>query len=311
MRIFVGTDETQIVAHRVLEYSIRKSATVPVEFVPMLNVPHPMPRDPANRPRTTFSFCRFVIPERCDYHGRALYLDADTLVFGDVAELADLPFGGHKILTSAPQPTAAWNGRGGAYLGSRSVAVMLLDCGRLSWKVDDVVAGLDEGRYSYEELMSELSLEGPDEIADSIPPEWNHLERYEPGRTKLLHYTVVPTQPWKNDDNPLGQIWMSWYGDAVEAGAVPPEEVEALVAAGRAKSSLLAALRLAPSRRTGAPNASLELATAHQQLQQRITTLEDTIAEMKRSWSWRIGASTVRILSVPRDLLRRARARTR
>ena len=55
IRVYVGTDDTQMVAVQVLEYSIRRFATRPVEVIPMLNLPVPMPKDPANRPRTGFS----------------------------------------------------------------------------------------------------------------------------------------------------------------------------------------------------------------------------------------------------------------
>ena len=58
IRVYVGTDDTQMVDLQVLEYSIRRFATRPVEVVPMLNLPVPMPKDPANRPRTGFSFAR-------------------------------------------------------------------------------------------------------------------------------------------------------------------------------------------------------------------------------------------------------------
>jgi Glycosyl transferase family 8 len=300
LRIFLGTDESQIVAHRVLEYSIRKSASIPVEVTAMLNLPHRIAKDPANRPRTTFSFYRFMIPKLCGYRGRALYLDADMLVFGDVAELADMPFGPHKVLCTAPPATPAWKPHEGAYLGSRSVAVMLLDCERLRWDVDEIIADLDGGRYTYQELMSDVCIVPPGEIADTIPPEWNDLEHYEPGRTKLLHYTVVPTQPWRSDENPLGDLWTSWYEEAVAAGAVPPEEVEALIERGLVKPALRAALRTAPSRRAVLTNAALDLATA----QQRIARLESKLAAMERSWSWRIGDGIVRALRVPRSLLR-------
>ena len=92
---------------------------------------------------------------------------------------------------------------------------MLLDCERLDWEIDDIVGGLDEGRYTYEQLMFELCVVDEDEINDNIPPVWNHLEHYEPGETKLLHYTVVPTQPWKNDKNPLQDA----VGARVQGGA--------------------------------------------------------------------------------------------
>lgn len=302
LRIFVGTDDTQLLAFRVLEYSIRKSSSVPVEVVPLFDTEHRMPRDPQNRPRTRFSFSRFVIPELCGYEGRALYLDADMLVFGDVAELHDLPFDGAKILTSAPARTEAWDAHDTAYLGVRSVAVMLLDCAQLPWKVDDIVAGLDEGRYTYQQLMSDVCVVEPDEIVDAIPPEWNDLERYTPGRTKLLHFTVVPTQPWKNDDNPLTDVWTAWYREAVAGGAVPPTEVEELIDAGLAKPSLRPALSLAPSRRTVLTGASLDLITARR----RIGELEGELAAVRVSTSWRVGSAVVRSLRAPAEAVRRA-----
>ncbi len=305
LRIFVGTDDTQIVAHRVLEYSIRKHASIPVEFTPMLDFPHRMPRDPANRPRTRFSYCRFMIPELCGFRGRALYLDADMLVFGDIAELADLSFGSRKILCSTPEHPETWDQYGGKYLGARSAAVMLLDCSRLQWDVDEIVGGLDEGRYTYEELMSDLCIVDPDEVANTIAPEWNDLERFDPNATKLLHYTIVPTQPWKNDENPLGELWMSYYREAVEAGAVPPDEVEWMIDRGLAKQSLRPALRQAPSRRSTVANASLDLASAREQIRR----LEARVAAMERSLSWRLGSRIVRAARAPRRWLRRRTGR--
>ncbi|MFM8304377.1 MAG: glycosyltransferase, partial [Actinomycetota bacterium] len=258
LRIFVGVEESQLVAYRVLEYSIRKTASIPVEVTPMLDLPHRVPRDAANRPRTSFSFARFAIPGLCGYQGRALYLDADMLVLGDVAELAELAFGDHPVLVSASHGTEQWSGHEPVDNFGAQQAVMLLDCGRLSWDVDEIVDGLDEGRYSYRDLMADLCIVDRVQVAADIPAEWNDLEHYDPGSTRLVHFTVVPTQPWKVDGHPLDDLWMAWYGEAVEAGAVPPEEVESLVVVGDVKPSLRAALRRAPARRAVVTNASLE-----------------------------------------------------
>ena len=102
----------------------------------------------------------------------------------------------------------AWKRQESFFQPGRQMSVMLLDCSRLDWDVEQIIRGLVEGRYTYRQLMFDLCVVRPEEIADRIPPEWNCLECYEPGRTKLLHYTVVPTQPWKNDENPLCPIWM-------------------------------------------------------------------------------------------------------
>jgi hypothetical protein len=238
MRVFCGLDESQIVAARVLEYSIRKHASRPVRFYPMLDVPTPVPKDPENRGRTGFSFSRFHIPKFAGYKGRALYVDADMQVFGDLAELWEIPFDGAKVMcTRQDEPPEQWKDSSWFHPG-RQLSVMLLDCERLDWDIEDIVGGLDAGGYDYQQLMFELCVVDPDEINDNIPPEWNHLEHYEPGKTKLLHYTVVPTQPWKNDKNPLKTLWEPEFREARAAGVVHAEEALRLARRGHIKPSL-------------------------------------------------------------------------
>ncbi len=222
MRVFVGVDESQLLAAAVLEHSIREHTAGPVEVTPMLKVESPMPRDERNRPRTAFSFSRFHIPALAGFHGRALYLDADMQVFSDLRELWEIPFDGAKVLcTNQPEPPEQWRGSPYFHPG-RQMSVMMLDCAALDWDVAQIVRGLDEGRYTYEQLMFDMCLLERDEIRDGLPPEWNHLEHYERGSTKLLHYTVVPTQPWKNDKNPLRHLWEEAFARAWAEGVVPP-----------------------------------------------------------------------------------------
>jgi hypothetical protein len=295
LRIFIGTDETQIVAHEVLAYTIRKHASVPVDVTPMLDVPVRLPKDPANNPRTGFSFYRYKIPELCGYRGRALYLDPDMLALGDVAELATLPFGAHSVLcTNQPAPPKRWEGDPKFRPGLHS-AVMLLDCSRLRWKLDEIVDGLDEGRYTYAQLR-DLSVFDSDEVGATIPTAWNHLEHYEPGVTRLVHFTVVHTQPWKTDGNPLDDLWTSWYREALEAGAVSTEAVARSVLAGDVKASLAEWLAHAPEGSPAMAAALLELDEARV----RTARLDRELASLKASSSWRIGSRLVRTLRAPR-----------
>lgn len=238
MRVFCGLDESQIVAARVLEYSIRRYASRPVRFFPMLDVSTPEPKDPKNRGRTGFSFSRFHIPKLASHTGRGLYVDADMQVFGDLAELWEIPFEGATVMcTRQDEPPEQWKGSSWFKPG-RQMSVMLLDCERLDWDIEDIVGGLDAGRYTYEQLMFDLCVVPPDEINDKLPPEWNHLEHYEPGTTKLLHYTVVPTQPWKNDKNPLRSLWEPAFQEARAAGVVHRDEAFRLARRGYLKPSL-------------------------------------------------------------------------
>ena len=333
IRIFIGTDETQTIAARVLEYTIRKNTTRPVEFVHLDKIDVPLPRDPSNQPRTLFSFKRFAIPALCGYRGQALYLDADMVVFGDVAELWDRPMAPFEVLcTWQPEAPEAWRHHP-SFKPGRQMSVMLLDCARLQWDATKIVQGLDEGRYTYEQLMFDLCVISPDKIAETLPPEWNCLEWYDPGTTKLLHYTVVETQPWKTDVNPLGHIWTALYAEAVAAGAVPRGEVDEGIAKGFLKPALAAALSVAlppatsetsvqeraPSRlyvlelEARAARAEALMASARvAKLEAETIALKDYVEEMNHSWNWRVGRI---VLAPPRTALRVfrkiARSRTR
>jgi hypothetical protein len=304
MRIFVGGDESEDVAARVLEHTIRKHASGPVRVTIMRDYVIPVPKDPKNRARTKFSFYRFRIPELCGHRGRALYVDSDMQVFRDVAELWRIPFVERKILcTRQDSPPPAWKDVSWFHPG-RQFSVMLLDCDRLPWRIEDVIRGLDEGAYDYRNLLFEMCLVRPDEIGDDLPVEWNHLETHVPGRTALTHFTVVPTQPWKTDDTPLNDLWMRAYEEAVAAGAIDPNSVKQGIAQGYYKPGLAAALAKAPTFWSWrdpdevAATTATDLARARQE----IARLRSELDAVRSSWTWRVG----RLLTKPLALLRRA-----
>ena len=118
---------------------------------------------------------------------------------------------------------------------------MLLDCARLHWDLAQIVRGLDERRYSHAQLVNELCLVEPDEIADTLPGEWNCLEWHEADHSQLVHFAAPPHYPWKGHDHPLAGLWMNAYRAAVAAGAIPVQEVTLGVAAGHLKQELLTA----------------------------------------------------------------------
>jgi hypothetical protein len=267
VRIFVGADESQIVAARVLEHSIRKHTDALVRVSPMLNVRPPMPKKRENRPRTAFSFARFMIPQLAGYRGRAIYLDADMQVFGDICELWEAPLGDHHLLcTTQGETPEKWKGSNWFHPGPQ-MSVMVLDCESLRWDIEEIVADLDAGRYTYADLLFRMCIVPPERLDATLPVGWNHLETYEPGVTRLVHYTVVPTQPWKSTDNPLRELWLDGYREAVKDGAVPPFEVEEAVAKGHVRRDLLDALPSAPPpSRTDRSSTSLELEAARRRI---------------------------------------------
>lgn len=231
IRVYVGSQEEQMLAVKVLEHSIRRHASMTVEVV-ALHVPgieFPMPRDSANRPRTPFSFQRFTIPMLAGYQGRAIYVDSDMQVFRDIRELWTLPFEGADLLAC---PAADGTTRRPQF------SVMLLDCERLRWTPQTVVDALDSGALDYPKLMYDMALAR--EVRATIPPEWNSLEHFEPGRTALLHYTDMNKQPWVSRRNRLGHLWTRGLIDAVDDGFITLAEVREHVQRGWVRPSLLA-----------------------------------------------------------------------
>ncbi|HET6158077.1 MAG TPA: glycosyltransferase [Dongiaceae bacterium] len=245
-RVFVGTDRSQMIGVKVLEYSIRKHSSIEVDVRPMVDLALPEPADPRHAQRTGFSFSRFAIPQLAGYRGKAVYLDADMLVFKDFMELWAIPFDGAKVIIQEELPTEAQKSQKGGAPSKRikQCSVMLLDCGRLNWDVNKLIADLGV-RYSYEDLMYHLCILEPDEIAYRIPFAWNSLERYEAGTTRLLHYTDMHMQPWVAPENPNGYLWIGYLKEMLNLGLVTQADIEEEIALGHARPSL--ALELAES----------------------------------------------------------------
>jgi hypothetical protein len=229
IRVYVGSEEAQMLAVKVLEFSITRRATMPVEVLPLHRnrLEFPMPRDARNRPRTPFSFQRFGIPALKNYRGRAIYLDSDMQVFRDITELWTLPFDGADLL-AAREP--------GESARRPQFSVMLLNCERLRWNLVDIVAALDRGELTYETLMYDMAVAR--HIRPAIEPRWNSLERYVEGETALLHYTDMPTQPWVSRENPLGYLWARDLFASVEQGFIPEHYVKEQIQIGAVRPSL-------------------------------------------------------------------------
>ncbi|MGE0742052.1 MAG: glycosyl transferase family 8 [Hyphomonadaceae bacterium] len=241
-RVFVGSDRSQLLAVKVLDFSIRRRTDMKVAVRSMHDVELPDPKDIRQGKRTGFSFTRFAIPQLSGFTGRALYLDADMLVLRDLRELYAMPFNGAKVHVQAPPPETA-DKPAAPKKRVRQSSVMLLDCAALRWDPLDIIAGLD-GRYTYEELMQQLCILAPEEIGEGVPFEWNSLETYIPGRTGLIHYTDMPTQPWVHVANRNGWLWINEVRDMIDAGVLTRDEIAEEVRLGYFRPSLLEELAL-------------------------------------------------------------------
>ena len=247
VRVFVGSDRSQDLAVDLLAYSIRRHTDLPVEVTSMTSLKLPEPKDVRQGSRTNFSFTRFAIPALCNYQGRAIYMDADMQVFKDIEELWTLPFEGDEkiqILEEIPEEFQPKEGQVGAPKArKKQSSVMLLDCSRLDWVAEDIIAGLD-GDYTYDQLLSDICILEADEIGWRVPWVWNSLETYIPGTTALTHYTDMYTQPWASHLNPIGWGWLEEVKRMLADGSLAWEQLEKEVELGHFRPSLLTELRL-------------------------------------------------------------------
>lgn len=240
-RIFVGSDRSQALAVKVLEYSIRRHTDLPIVLTPMDSLNLPEPEDPRQGSRTGFSFTRFAIPRLAGYQGKALYLDADMQVFSDIRELVEIPFEGAKVVIQEGVPEEHQPAAGQVGAPEKRIkqcSVMLLDCDRLDWVPEDIISRLGI-EYTYEQLLYELCILEDSDIRYGIPFEWNSLETFVAGKTRLIHYTDMYTQPWASPANPNGWVWIEEVRRMIHDGALSVADISEEIRLGFFRPSLL------------------------------------------------------------------------
>lgn len=245
IRIFVGTDRSQLLAVPVLEHSIKRHAQHPVEVYAMLDLPVRQPRDPRERQRTGFSFSRFCIPKLCGYQGKAIYMDADMVVRKDISELWDLSFDGAKVIIQEPLNDTQSNTEGKSGAPKKRIkqcAVMVIDCERTKWDINTIVESIDNREFSYEELFYHLCVLEESEIKFGIPFNWNSLEHFD-STTANLHYTDVYTQPWSSPFNKNAWVWFEEVRMMLESGALTWDQIQTEIDQGFFRPSLIQDLK--------------------------------------------------------------------
>jgi lipopolysaccharide biosynthesis glycosyltransferase len=240
IRIYVGVDRSQFLAVPVLEYSIKRHTTAKVEVIPMLDLPVPVPQDPRNSQRTGFSFSRFCIPKLAGYKGKAIYMDADMLVFKDIRDLWDINFDNAKIIVQKEVKShdETLNKVGAPKERKKQCAVMLLDCEKLDWNIEGIIQGLDNCEYDYSQLMTEFCILDESEVKYGVPFEWNSLEHWDKD-TCLIHYTDVTTQPWTACGNKNGHLWFAEVRRMLADGSLKMSQIEDEIRIGYFRPSLL------------------------------------------------------------------------
>lgn len=184
LRVFIGYDSRQPVAYNVLQHSIIARSSVPVSITPLVLEQLPI----ARRGLTEFTFSRFLVPWLCDFKGSALFLDADMVVEGDIADLfafASPAEGAVQVMKG--QPKFEW------------ASAMLFNCAMCKVLTPDFIEDQTNGLLD----LAWASLVG------EFPPEWNRLVGYgDHALGYLYHYTQgIPVWPETRGDE-RDQLWI-------------------------------------------------------------------------------------------------------
>jgi hypothetical protein len=225
LQVFIGAEPQELVSSKTLEYTIFSQSSIPVTVKPLFEalkekeLQIPVPNDPANRPKTNFSFHRWCIPALCNYKGKALYCDSDQIVFEDVAKLLEL-------FKEYPDKSVIILSDKKHYI---ETSVMLIDCERARWDIGQIVDKLNSNELNYNSLMFEMGHMKPWEYIVGVDSAWNSLDHYVEGKTKLLHYTNRATQPWIKGLSEHTNLWLSKLKLAIQNGYLSKELVERYV----------------------------------------------------------------------------------
>ncbi len=210
VEIYLGTEPAQYRANRVFVWSIEQVRDPGREV--RIHIMSELPGFDRRGWTTGFTNYRFAIPALRGGVGRAIYNDEDQIYLSDPGALFDLPF---------EAPTERDAGAPGVLaISDRESSVMLIDCERMAsvWRLGEAQHGWK--RALLRKATAETGLRG------DLDPHWNARdEEFVPGRSHLLHYTTLHTQPWRPfperfvyQKGAYTQLWHDLERDAIAAG---------------------------------------------------------------------------------------------
>lgn len=232
IKVFIGSGEASLIERKVAIYSLRKHTQGQLDIY-VFNGTHNAielnDREPYLAPLslrlkyqniTEFSLYRFLIPQICNYQGKAIWIDSDTVCLADIAELFDTPLNDYDFLAKAQAYDRSANNLWG-------LSVMLIDCEKARFDLETYYDEIERELYTYQDFscMSPAFLNYHPFKVGQLDPNWNVFD-YCDANTKLLHYTNLNTQPWKYPNHPYGDLWFEYFQEAREAGYITQHDIE-------------------------------------------------------------------------------------
>jgi len=190
--VFVGYDPREAIAYHVCVNSIIRNASASVAIIPVALNLFTDYKETHGDNSNHFVYTRFLVPYLMDFKGRAIFIDGDMVVRGDIIELYESLKTAHDVAVvkhdyKTRMPVKYMGAPNEDYPRKNWSSVIVWDCQsypnrRLTPDFVQKQPGSFLHRFSWID----------DDRIQALPPEWNWLpdELGENTEAKLLHYTL-------------------------------------------------------------------------------------------------------------------------
>ena len=190
--VFVGYDPREAIAYHVCANSIIRNASAPVAIIPVALNLFTDYKETHGDNSNHFVYTRFLVPYLMDFKGRAIFIDGDMVVRGDIIELYESLQTAHDVAVvkhdyKTRMPVKYMGAPNEDYPRKNWSSVIVWDCQsypnrRLTPDFVQKQPGSFLHRFAWID----------DDRIQALPPEWNWLpdELGENTEAKLLHYTL-------------------------------------------------------------------------------------------------------------------------
>jgi hypothetical protein len=209
--VFVGYDPREAIAYHVCANSIIRNASAPVAIIPVALNLFTDYKETHGDNSNHFVYTRFLVPYLMDFKGRAIFIDGDMVVRGDIVELYESLQQAHDVAVvkhdyKTRMPVKYMGAPNEDYPRKNWSSVIVWDCQsypnrRLTPDFVQRQPGSFLHRFSWLD----------DDRIQALPPEWNWLpdELGENHEAKLLHYTLGTPCFHEFKDTPQAEEWHS------------------------------------------------------------------------------------------------------
>lgn len=236
IKIGIGCTPAQILAAKILRFSINQCSEVKPSFIFLHNNERwkALSESISGHQRTPFSLQRFFLAHEILQSSAdiGIYLDSDMLVIKPIEQLVS-KFVATGSCVATVDTLDQWQRR-----KQSSVLVMNREGARYLW---ESYLEFEAGLIDYDELIYLRKISD----VGIIDYSWNCLE-YLDESTALLHFTDVETQPWLRFGNPNLGIWNTFLWRFAQDGSnqkLVYEEIKC----GHVRPSLVEVLSNGPS----------------------------------------------------------------